>query len=115
MVSGSVIVGSGVNGVMVWGPAPAMLNWIKSGTLVLRLAVSSACRNEPGPLSLMFVTVMTAAAADNAMPKKQVSIALNGFIIVCDSGRSRCHDYCLTPQLAFHKQDPGTFQPGNAK
>ena len=80
MVSESVIVGSGVNGVIVCGPAPVMLNWIRSGTLVLRLAVSNACRNEPGPLSLMFVTVMTAAAADKAMAKKPVSIALNVFI-----------------------------------
>jgi hypothetical protein len=51
---------------------------------------------------------MTAAAADNAMARKQVSIALNVFIKVWDYGRSRCHDYCLTPQLAFDKQDPGT-------
>ncbi len=37
MVTGSVIVGSGVSGLMVCGPAPAMLNWMKSGTLTLRV------------------------------------------------------------------------------
>src|SRR5947209_19701724 len=48
---------------MVCGPAPLMLKLITSGTLTLRLAVRIACRNEPGPLSLVLVTESVALKA----------------------------------------------------
>src|SRR6188472_2653402 len=48
---------------MVCGPAPAMLKWMKSGTLTLRLAARIAARNEPGPLSSVLVTRLVAPRA----------------------------------------------------
>ncbi len=61
MPTGSVIVGSGVRGVMVCGPAPTMLKLMVSGTLALALADRMAWRNEPEPASLVFDTVRVAA------------------------------------------------------
>src|SRR4051794_24667045 len=56
MTSGSVTTGSGVTGLIVCGPAPAMLKLTTSGTLAVEFADRIACRNEPAPLSLVLVT-----------------------------------------------------------
>src|SRR5262245_55341795 len=60
MSTGSVTGGRGVTGLMVWGPAPAILNWITSGTLALPLAERMACRSEPPPVSLVVLTTRVA-------------------------------------------------------
>src|SRR5215813_2164934 len=63
MTTGSVIVGSGVSGPIVCGPAPAMLKLTTSGTFALRFADRIACRSEPAPLSLVLVTTKVAPGA----------------------------------------------------
>src|SRR6267142_2312491 len=78
MVIGSVTVGGGVAGVIVNGPMPLMLKLITSGTLTVPLAVISACRNEPAPVSLVLVTGMVAHQADwPVMAKKSATQAAN--------------------------------------
>ena len=52
MTTGSVIVGSGVRGWIVCGPAPGMLKLMVC-TPGVALALMIAWRREPGPLSLM--------------------------------------------------------------
>src|SRR5262245_22096892 len=64
MTTGSVTAGSGVTGLIVNGPAPAILKLIASGTLVLEFADKIACRNEPAPLSLVLVTTSVAACPE---------------------------------------------------
>src|SRR2546427_699221 len=63
MTTGSVTTGRAESGVMVNGPAPAILKLIVSGTLTLALAGRMAWRREPAPLSLMLVTARLAARA----------------------------------------------------
>ena len=57
MTTGSVIVGRAEAGLIVCTPAPEMSNVIVSRP-GLALALRIACRSEPGPLSLVFVTVV---------------------------------------------------------
>src|SRR6516164_3851485 len=55
----------GGNGVMTYGPLPGMLNSIESPPEPA-LASRIACRREPGPESLVFVTMRLAAPAKEA-------------------------------------------------
>jgi hypothetical protein len=63
LITGSVIVGNTEAGVMVNGAIPDMLN-----TIVFRpaapFALIIACRKDPAPVSLPFMTVYVAAARD---------------------------------------------------
>ena len=57
MMTDRVIVGSGVSGVIVYGPAGGMLKMIVGGVVPKTVfALSIACRSEPAPLSLVLVT-----------------------------------------------------------
>src|SRR5437870_1296777 len=56
MTTGSVIVGKADVGLIVCTPGPTIQNLMVSSPGVL-LASRICCRNEPGPLSLVFVTV----------------------------------------------------------
>ena len=55
IVVGLAIDGKGVSGLITNGPSPGMSNVIP-GLIVARLTFKIACRNEPGPLSLVLVT-----------------------------------------------------------
>src|SRR4030095_12744923 len=76
MVTGSVTAGSGVRGVIVCGPAPAMLKLITSGTFVERFADKIACRSEPAPLSLVLVTTKVAhhPGPNSAAPNRNAMV-----------------------------------------
>lgn len=56
IITDSVIVGNALSGWMVYGP-PGMLKLIVSGPAVL-FAVPMASRKEPGPLSLVLLTII---------------------------------------------------------
>ena len=69
--------GSAVSGWMTNGPVPGIANLIVSGSVVLdKSAMIKAWRSEPGPLSLVLVTIWvfalteieTVAAGDAAVP-----------------------------------------------
>ncbi len=77
MIVAWVKVGKGVSGAMVKGPVPGILNrMVSGGAVVALLASSMAWRSEPGPLSLVFVTVnvlgltmmVTVATLDTVKP-----------------------------------------------
>src|SRR3954471_3497239 len=57
MMTGSVSAGSGDTGAIVWTPAPRILNEIVSVNPECELALVIAWRNDPGPLSLVLVTI----------------------------------------------------------
>jgi hypothetical protein len=57
MIAVSLIPGSGESGAILWGPAPGMANEIVSVKPACALAVLSAWRSEPGPLSFVLVTM----------------------------------------------------------
>ena len=67
-----MIVGNGVSGVIVWTPAPGIANWIVCGPAV-EFASRMACRSEPAPESLVFVTVNVAAAREEETQKSAQS------------------------------------------
>src|SRR5262245_32704814 len=76
MVTGSVRGGSPPAGLMVCTPAPGMLKVMVSAS-PLALASRIACRKEPAPLSLVFVTTKGAAGVivvedRNCGPEKPV-------------------------------------------
>src|SRR5678816_63572 len=84
MNTGSVTLGSGVRGLITCGPAPAMLKVIVSGTLTLRFADRMAWRNEPAPLSLVFVTTIVTARSDSSCADKAmvtIAVRINWFRI----------------------------------
>jgi len=60
ITTGWVIVGRTLSGLMVWTPVPGMLKLIVPPPM--ELASRIAWRNEPVPLSLVFVTVKTKGA-----------------------------------------------------
>ena len=62
MITGSVIAGNGDAGAIVWGPGPGMANAMTPSAPDAAFASRIACRSEPGPLSLVFVTVKLEAA-----------------------------------------------------
>src|SRR5215471_19712825 len=68
MVTVSVNVGSAVNGAIECTPLPGMLKAIVSAP-AFELAFRIACRNEPLPLSFVFVTTKVAAGASAAEVK----------------------------------------------
>src|SRR5687767_14271880 len=57
MKTGSVMAGSAVSGEFVCGPGPGMSKIIVSAEVNNWLASRIACRKEPGPASLVFVTM----------------------------------------------------------
>ena len=61
MVTGSVIVGSGDKGEIVWGPVP-IANVIVSAPAFV-FASRIACRSEPAPESFVLVTLYVARIA----------------------------------------------------
>src|SRR4029079_16310377 len=61
MMTGSVIVGSAVAGLMVCTPLPGMLKQSVSNP-ALAFASRIACRSEPAPLSFVLVTAQVATA-----------------------------------------------------
>ena len=62
MVTGWVMVGSTVSGLIVWTPVPGMLNWMMFGPVV-PFELRMAWRSEPVPMSLVLVTVNVLAIA----------------------------------------------------
>src|ERR1043166_259030 len=57
ITTGWVIVGRTVSGLIVWTPVPGMLKLMVPPPMEFASVI--ACRNEPVPLSLVFVTVKT--------------------------------------------------------
>src|SRR4051812_37338496 len=57
MMTGSVNGGRGEPGAIVWTPAPRMVNEIGSVNPECELALVIAWRRDPGPLSLVLVTI----------------------------------------------------------
>src|SRR5437667_6008644 len=66
MITGSVIVGSADAGLIVWTPAPGMLKLIVSVPGVL-LAQLIASRSEPGPVSLVPMTIVLQSTCTEAL------------------------------------------------
>src|SRR5262245_7663053 len=76
MTTGPMISGSCDCGVIVWTPLPRMQKVIVlvSG---LRLALRIACRNDPGPLSLVLTTV-NGSATHTSAENSDVSVGASG-------------------------------------
>src|SRR5436190_20229548 len=94
MMTGRVIAGNAVAGVMVRTPAggSVMANWIVS-TPSVALASVIACRNEPAPVSLVVVTVKVAAWAAGAASKPRSSprikiLVFIDFFLITDQDRA---------------------------
>src|SRR5688572_10713008 len=81
MIAGWLIVGSALASVMVWTPPPAMLKSIVCTPAALLESVI-ACRKEPEPASLVFVTVKVVNSAcwqaenSDVLFKESVAVAV---------------------------------------
>src|SRR2546422_337916 len=84
MITASVMLGRAELKVIVWTPAPAMLNEIVS-VPASELALMIACRSEPAPLSLVFVTANVFKSACQSAAVSDVST-----VEVGNSGRLAC-------------------------
>src|SRR5438094_969826 len=97
MMTGRVIAGNAVAGVMVRTPAggSVMANWIVS-TPSVALASVIACRNEPAPVSLVVVTVKVAAraacAASNprSSPRIKILVFIDFFLLTDQDRAENC-------------------------
>src|SRR5438552_17633862 len=100
MMTGRVIAGNAVAGVMVRTPAggSVMANWIVS-TSSVALASVIACRNEPAPVSLVVVTVKVAAraacAASNprSSPRSKILVFIDFFLITDQDRADKTAEY----------------------
>src|SRR5260370_27329143 len=77
MVTAWVIVGRTVIGLIVWTPAPGMLNAIVPPPM--ELASRIAWRNEPVPESLVFITVKTKGVAGLCTSSDSCATVESGF------------------------------------
>src|SRR5512142_1800536 len=68
MTTGELIVGRAVGTLIVWTPAPGMLNEIVSSP-ACALASRIACRSDPAPESFVLTTVNVSAAAAAAIAR----------------------------------------------